>query len=65
VITSVIFRSNKVHSMLETHLTKGTVVGESNNAGVWGLPPEANGVRGRSPRRCGDFTDFFFKNTHF
>jgi len=33
-VTSVIFRSNKVRLMLETHSTKATAVSKSNNAGV-------------------------------
>jgi len=51
--------------MLETHSTKATAVSESNNAG--GRAPSLQrptGIRGQSPRRCGDFTAFF-KNTHF
>jgi len=37
----------------------------------WGLEGRAPshqrpmGVRGRNPQRCGDFTTFFKKNTHF
>jgi len=62
-VTYVIFRSNKVRSMLETHSKKAKTVDESNNAGDWGrIPPlpEANGGSGAEPRRCGDFTVFFF-----
>jgi len=67
-ITSVIFRSNKVRSMLETHSTKATAVSKSNNAGVWvrsPQPPEANGGRGLIFRRCGDFIAFLFKKYAF
>jgi len=38
--------------MLETHSTKATAVGKSNNARVWGRspqPPEANGGSGADP----------------
>jgi len=38
-VTSVIFRSNKVRSMLETQSTKATAVGESSNAGYGGRAP--------------------------
>jgi len=46
-VTSVIFRSNKVCSKLETHSKKATTVGESNNEEVWGAElPAAGGQRG-------------------
>jgi len=35
----------------------------SNNTGVWGRSPA--GVPRQSPQRCGDFTAFYTKNTHF
>jgi len=35
-----VFRSNKVHPMLETHSTKAIAVGKSNNARVWGRSPQ-------------------------
>jgi len=49
--------------MLETHLTKATVVGESNNAGVWGLPPKANGSSEAEPSTLRRFYSFFQKYT--
>jgi len=42
-------------------LDKAKTVGWSKNAGVWGRipqPPESNGGRRQSPRRCSDFTAF-------
>jgi len=64
-VTSVIFR-NKLRSMLETHSTKTTAVGESNNAEVLGRspqPPEVNGGSRAEPPTL--FTAYLFKNTHF
>jgi len=47
VTSVVIFRSNKVRSTLETHLTKATAVGKSNNAGVGGRSSQvAEGPKG-------------------
>jgi len=66
-VTSVIFRSNKVRSVLETHSTKAISVAESNNAGVWEPSLQSsvdNGVLRQSPRRCG-ILQLFSKNTHF
>jgi len=40
-ITSVIFRSNKVRLMLETHSTKATAVGKSSNTGVPTAEPDS------------------------
>jgi len=43
-VTSVIFR-NKVRSMLETHSTKTTAVGERNNAACWGWDGAPNRLK--------------------
>jgi len=52
--------------MLETHSTKATAVGESNNAGVWGSePPDANGGSWAEPPTLRRFYSYFFKITHF
>jgi len=65
-VISLIFRSNKLRSTLETHTTKATAVGESRLA-MWGFGGEVSsrlrpiGVRGQCPRRCGNFTAFFPK----
>jgi len=67
-VTSVIFRSNKVRSMLETHSTKATAIGESNNAG--GLGAEPSVARGQQMFGGGSpdvlaILQLFSKNTHF
>jgi len=60
-VASVIFRSNKVRPMRETNSTKATAVGKSNNVGVGAqIPQRPTRVRGRIPRRWGDFTQLFF-----
>jgi len=46
-VISVIFRSNKVRSMLETHTKETTAIGESNKArGLGAKLPAAGGQRG-------------------
>jgi len=62
-VTFVIFRSNRIPSMLKTHSTKATAVGGSNNAGFGGRPPVARGQRGFegwAPDSVAIYSFFFF-----
>jgi len=67
-VTSVIFRSNKIRSMLETHSTKAAAIGKSNNAAACGRSPQAAGSRlggrGGAPVAA-TILQLFSQNTHF
>jgi len=64
VVFLFLFQDNKAHLALEINFDKLVIVGESNNAGIWGWspqPPEVNGGSGAESPMLRRFLTIFSK----